>query len=113
MSVGGKLVKAPQSKTEKRMQRMQAAWRAEAARRNEKEEEAADEREVEEVGREGFSVSAELEGVGTRKRRREDDPWAILEKRRERGRFGEVVERPPELGRWVEKLKGKKAPRTK
>ena len=103
ISIGGKKLKQPQTKTERKMQKMQAEWREQAARRKQKEDEAADERELEELAGDGYRVADEVEAtrkrvVGKKKKGKEDDPWAVLESRRKvQKNLGDVVQRPPDL----------------
>ena len=112
ITISGKTFKQPQTRTEKKMQRMQAEWRAMAEKRKEKAEAEADERESEELEKESYRVADEVVGerVGGKKRGKrggkEDDPWAILESRRkvQKG-LGDVVQRPPDLGVLRGKLK--------
>ncbi|KAL9087815.1 MAG: hypothetical protein Q9159_003411 [Coniocarpon cinnabarinum] len=110
IQVGKKILKQPQTRIEKKIQRMQDEWRAAAAKRKEREEAEADERELEELEKQEHRVTDELEGAfggaaaggrggGKKKaKRREEDPWAVLEgRRRVQKALGDVVERPPDL----------------
>ncbi len=87
-------LKERQTRTERKMQKMQADWRKDEARRKEKEEEAQDVAEEEDA--ENFTAAT---AVGSRKRRRsslDDDPWAGLKATREQPKgLHDVVQAPP------------------
>ena len=87
-------LKERQTRTERKMQKMQADWRREEARRKGKEEEAQDVAEEEDA--ENFTA---VTAVGNRKRRRSsvnDDPWAGLKATREQPKgLHDVVQAPP------------------
>ena len=100
-------VKERQTKTEKRMQKMYAAWREEEARRKEKEEERREQEEEAEDERDAAMGSQSLKltsGSRNAKRRKmigeqvgeDDDPWAELQAKRERPKgLHDVVQAPP------------------
>lgn len=90
-------IKERQTKTEKRLHKMYAAWREEDARWKEKVEEQLEEEEeaAAELGEEGIAF---VSSVGKRKQRaeRDDDPWQELNAMRaERSRLHDVVQAPP------------------
>ncbi|KAK3632749.1 hypothetical protein LTR56_007146 [Elasticomyces elasticus] len=99
-------VKERVTKTEKRLKKMYASWREEEARRIEKVEEAAEEEEEAEEERRakyGENYRAAESAGGKRKRVigeevEEEDPWKVLEERREKRRgLHDVVTAPPTM----------------
>ncbi|KAL8859950.1 MAG: hypothetical protein Q9178_003498 [Gyalolechia marmorata] len=94
--VGG--LKERQTKTERKMQRMQKEWREEAARRKAKLQEVEEEAEDEEAG-DGTRVNVGVVGNGKRKKGKrrknkgesggegsdyDEDPWAVVAANRKR-----------------------------
>ncbi|KAK5684100.1 hypothetical protein LTS10_003964 [Elasticomyces elasticus] len=99
-------VKERVTKTEKRLKKMYASWREEEARRKEKVEEAAEEEEEAEEERRakyGENYRAAESAGGKRKRVigeevEEEDPWKVLEERREKRKgLHDVVTAPPTM----------------
>lgn len=101
-------MKERQTRTEKRLQRMYADWRAEEARIKEKEEEEREQEEEEEEEREANYGTAGVEQgsrKGKKRRRKvigeeggadDDDPWAELKTMREERRgLHDVAQAPP------------------
>lgn len=97
--------KAWRTLKEKKMHKMYDEWREQDRKRKEKLEEeleleAAKELEDEENGV-SWKLHAEPQGSGTRKKKSKDDedPWAILKKKRGESRPGlhDVVKAPPEF----------------
>ena len=93
-------LKERQTKTEKRLQKIYAAWREEDARRKEKVEEQKEleeEREAE-VGGVGLQVSAPTKKSKRRKTAgaEDEDPWAELKAKRDQPKgLHDVVQAPP------------------
>ncbi|KAK3624489.1 hypothetical protein LTR56_011725 [Elasticomyces elasticus] len=100
-------VKERVTKTEKRLKKMYASWREEEARRIEKVEEAAEEEEEAEEERRakyGENYRAAESVVGGKRKRvigeevEEEDPWKVLEERREKRKgLHDVVTAPPTM----------------
>ncbi|KAK4903480.1 hypothetical protein LTR27_000411 [Elasticomyces elasticus] len=97
-------VKERVTKTEKRLKKMYASWREEEARRIEKVEEAAEEEEeAEEERRAKYGENYRAAEGGKRKRVigeevEEEDPWAVLNERREKRKgLHDVVTEPPTM----------------
>ena len=103
-------LKERQTKTEKRLQKMYAAWREEDARRKEKEEERKEQEEEAEEERQATmgGQSTQLPTSSNKIKRRkmtgeqgnidDEDPWAELKARREKPRgLHDVVQAPPSL----------------
>ncbi|EMC98093.1 hypothetical protein BAUCODRAFT_120997 [Baudoinia panamericana UAMH 10762] len=101
-------LKERQTRTEKRLHKMYAAWREEDVRLKEKkeeqleaEEEAEDERRA--LYGEDYNTSELRKGkrrkvMGENTEVKDEDPWAILKERRERPRgLHDVVQAPPNL----------------
>lgn len=102
-------IKQRQTKTEKRLHKMYAEWREQDAKYKERleefqeeQEELADKNEVELGGQ-----SIRFEESSRKKRKRmigevsgkdDDDPWAVLKKRREKPRgLNDIVQAPPAM----------------
>ncbi|KAK5721254.1 hypothetical protein LTR17_014716 [Elasticomyces elasticus] len=99
-------VKERVTKTEKRLKKMYASWREEEARRKEKVEEAAEEEEeAEEERRAKYGENYRAaESVGGKRKRvigeevEDEDPWLVLEERREKRKgLHDVVTAPPTM----------------
>lgn len=97
-------VKERQTRTEKRLHKMYAAWREEDARRKEKLEEQQEQEEEAEEERNAAMGSAALQFPTKGKRRKmvgevaedEEDPWALLKERRARPKgLHDIVQAPP------------------
>ena len=102
-------VKERQTKTEKRLQKMYAAWREEEARLKEKDEERMEQEEEAEEEREaalgGQSLHLPSDSKKAKRRKMigeevgkddDDDPWAELKTKREAPRgLHDVVQAPP------------------
>jgi hypothetical protein len=102
-------VKERQTKTEKRLHRMYAEWRADEQKRKEREEEFAEQQEEQdeelqaELGGQGIHLTSE--GRKAKRKRMlteaadgDDDPWAVLESKREAPKgLHDVVQAPPEI----------------
>lgn len=93
------------TRMEKKMQRVQAAWRAEEVKRKEKEEEARDMEDEADAAAEwtGSGVGGGVDETGKKRKRgrrrpEHEDPWEQLKLKRERPRgLHDVVQAPPDF----------------
>lgn len=85
-----------QTKTEKRLHKMYAAWREEDAKIKDKLEEQREEEEEANAEVDGGQQPQVVVGKRSKKRMQEDDPWGELVARREaRKGLHDVVQAPP------------------
>jgi hypothetical protein len=104
-------IKERQTRTEKRLQKMYAAWRVEDARRKEQEEERLEREEEEDEENEAKMGGQSLEIPQSRQSKRrqrmigeqggkDDDPWAELKLRRDQPKgLHDVAQAPPSFQR--------------